>query len=50
MGIIKEKKNIKSETELLALTAAQAEKGLMFLKNFVANTPQNIYRELIAKS
>ena len=49
MDIIKDK-SIKNETELLALAATQAENGLMFSKNFVANTPQKVYRELIAKT
>ena len=49
MDIIKDK-TIKNEIELLALAATQAENGLMSLKNFVFNTPQKVYRELIAKS
>ena len=49
MDTIKDK-SIKNETGLLALAALQAENGLMFLKNFVANTLQKVYQELIVKT
>ena len=49
MDIIKDK-SIKNEDELLALAATQTENGQMSLKNFVANTPQKVYRDLIAKT
>ena len=49
IDIIKDK-SIKNETELLALAGTRAENDLMSLKNFVANTLQKVYRELIAKT
>jgi len=49
MDVIKYR-NIKNETELLALAAEQAEDGDSDLKTFVANTPERIYRELISKT
>lgn len=49
MDIIKNKV-IKTETEFLALANTQSEAGLTQLKTFIANTPQNVYRELISKT
>ena len=49
MDILKDK-SIKNKTELLALAAIETENGLMPLKNFVANAPQKVYPELIAKT
>ena len=40
MDIIKDK-SYKNKTELVALAATETENGLMPLKNFVANAPQN---------
>lgn len=49
MDIIHDR-NIKGETEFLALAAELAEDGQSDLKIFVANTPERIYRELISKT
>lgn len=49
MDIIKAK-NIKTETELLALASTQADNGLNSLKDFIANTPERVYRELLTKT
>ena len=49
MDVIKDKL-IRDETQLLALANTQAKDGLMSLKNFIANTPQRAYCELISKT
>lgn len=49
MEIIK-RKNIKNETDFLALASIQSEEGLNDLKIFIANNPERVYKELISKT
>eukprot|EP00112_Aurelia_sp_Birch-Aquarium-sp1_P019281 Seg4738.2 transcript_id=Seg4738.2/GoldUCD/mRNA.D3Y31 product="hypothetical protein" protein_id=Seg4738.2/GoldUCD/D3Y31 len=49
MDVVKEK-GIKSDMQLFVLAQIQANKGMNELKSFITNTPERVYKELIAKT